>query len=73
MNPTEIAEAIEDLALQPLDRAEFAFQFLRAFGSKDTAVQRLRGQYQPVRCAGRRVAAGQYLHRRRPVQHPLRH
>ncbi|MDK2758291.1 MAG: lactate dehydrogenase [Blastomonas fulva] len=42
MNPTEIAEAIEDLALQPFDRAEFAFQFLRAFGSKDTAIQRLR-------------------------------
>jgi len=42
MNPTEIAEAIEDLALQPFDRSEFPFQFLRAFGSKDTAIQRLR-------------------------------
>jgi hypothetical protein len=42
MNPTEIAEAIEELALQPFDRSEFPFQFLRAFGSKDTAIQRLR-------------------------------
>lgn len=42
MNPTEIAEAIETLALEPFDRAEFPFQFLRAFGNKDTAIARLR-------------------------------
>jgi len=42
MNPGEISEAVEQLALEPFDRAEFPFQFLRAFGNKDTAIQRLR-------------------------------
>lgn len=42
MNPVEIEEAVSNLALEPFDRAEFPFQFLRAFGSKDTAIQRLR-------------------------------
>lgn len=42
MNPVEIEEAVSALALEPYDRAEFPFQFLRAFGNKDTAIQRLR-------------------------------
>jgi hypothetical protein len=42
MNAVEIEEAISDLALQPFDAAEFPFQFLAAFGNKDTALKRLR-------------------------------
>jgi hypothetical protein len=42
MNPVEIEEAVSNLALEPFDRGEFAYQFLRAFGSKDTAIQRLK-------------------------------
>lgn len=42
MNPVEIEEAVSQLALEPFDREEFPFQFLRAFGNKDTALQRLR-------------------------------
>ncbi len=42
MNPVEIDEAVSALALEPFDRDEFAYQFLTAFGSKGTAIQRLR-------------------------------
>jgi hypothetical protein len=42
MNAVEIEEAISDLALQPFDAAEFPFEFLAAFGNKDTALKRLR-------------------------------
>lgn len=42
MNPVEIEEAVSNLALEPFDRAEFPFQFLRAFGNKDTAIARLK-------------------------------
>lgn len=42
MNPVEIEEAVSNLALEPFDRAEFPFQFLGAFGNKDTAIARLR-------------------------------
>jgi hypothetical protein len=42
MNPVEIDEAVSALALEPFDRGEFAYQFLTAFGSKGTAIQRLR-------------------------------
>ena len=42
MNPVEIEEAVSNLALEPFDQAEFPFQFLRAFGQKDTALTRLR-------------------------------
>jgi hypothetical protein len=42
MNPGEILEAIEELALETFDANEFPFQFLRAFGNKETAIQRLR-------------------------------
>ena len=42
MNPVEIEEAVSNLALEPFDAPEFPFQFLRAFGNKETAIQRLR-------------------------------
>ena len=42
MNPVEIEEAVSSLALDPFDANEFPFQFLRAFGNKETAIQRLR-------------------------------
>lgn len=42
MNPVEIEEAVSGLALEPFDATEFPFQFLRAFGNKETAIQRLR-------------------------------
>ncbi|MEE5115170.1 DNA methyltransferase [Pseudomonas alliivorans] len=42
MNAVEIESAISELALQPFDAAEFPFAFLAAFGSKDTALKRLR-------------------------------
>lgn len=42
MNPVEIEEAVSNLVLEPFDRAEFPFQFLAAFGNKETALQRLR-------------------------------
>ncbi|MEN3749911.1 DNA methyltransferase [Sphingomonas sp. HF-S3] len=42
MNAVEIEEAVSDLVLQPFDAAEFPFQFLQAFGAKDTTLKRLR-------------------------------
>ncbi len=42
MNPVEIEEAVSNLALEPFDRAEFPFQFLRAFDNSDTTSKRLR-------------------------------
>jgi hypothetical protein len=42
MNPVEIEEAVSNLALEAFNAAEFPFQFLRAFGNKETAIQRLR-------------------------------
>jgi hypothetical protein len=42
MNAVEIEEAISDLALQPFDKEEFPYQFLTAFGNKETAIKRLR-------------------------------
>lgn len=42
MNAVEIEAAISDLALQPFDATEFPFDFLAAFGNKDTALKRLR-------------------------------
>jgi hypothetical protein len=42
MNAVEIEEAVSELASQPFDRDEFPFQFLTAFGMKDTTVRRLR-------------------------------
>jgi hypothetical protein len=42
MNAVEIEEAVSELASQPFDRAEFAYQLLAAFGNKDTTIKRLR-------------------------------
>lgn len=42
MNAVEIEEAVSELAAQPFDRAEFAYQFLAAFGNKDTTLKKLR-------------------------------
>ena len=42
MNAVEIEEALSNLALEPFDAAEFPFEFLAAFGNKDTALKRLR-------------------------------
>lgn len=42
MNAVEIEEAVSELVAQPFDPAEFPFQFLTAFGAKDTTIKRLR-------------------------------
>ena len=42
MNAVEIEEAVSELASQPFDRADFTYQFLAAFGNKDTTIKRLR-------------------------------
>lgn len=42
MNAVEIEQAVSELAEGPFDPAEFPFAFLRAFGNKDTTIQRLR-------------------------------
>jgi hypothetical protein len=42
VNAVEIEEAVSALAEAPFDAAEFPFAFLRAFGNKETTVQRLR-------------------------------
>jgi len=42
MNAVEIEEAVSELVVQPFDRDEFPFQFLSAFGAKDTSLKRLR-------------------------------
>jgi hypothetical protein len=42
MNAVEIEQAISELAEKPFHRQEFPFQFLEAFGNKDTTLKRLR-------------------------------
>lgn len=42
MNAVEIGETILALAELPFDAATFAFDFLTAFGNKDTTIKRLR-------------------------------
>jgi hypothetical protein len=42
MNAVEIEQAVSDLALKPFDREEFPFDFLLAFGNKETTIKRLR-------------------------------
>ena len=42
MNAVEIEEAVSKLAEAPFDAAEFPFQFLQAFGNKETTLRRLR-------------------------------
>jgi hypothetical protein len=41
MNPVEIEEAVSQLALEPFNRDEFPFSFLRAFGNPETTIKRL--------------------------------
>jgi hypothetical protein len=42
MNAVEIEQAISELAEKPFNRQEFPFQFLEAFGNKETTLKRLR-------------------------------
>lgn len=42
MNPVEIEAAVSELANQPFDKEDFPFNFLRAFGNKETTIKRLR-------------------------------
>jgi hypothetical protein len=42
MNAVEIESAISDLALEPFNADEFTYDFLAAFGNKDTTIKRLR-------------------------------
>jgi len=42
MNAVEIEAAVSDLAARAFDAREFPFEFLRAFGNKETTIQRLR-------------------------------
>lgn len=41
MNPVEIEEAVARLAETEFNPGEFAYEFLRAFGNKDTTIRRL--------------------------------
>ena len=42
MNAVEIEAALSELAMQPFDAQEFAYEFLAAFGHKETTLKRLR-------------------------------
>ncbi|MDM1695989.1 class I SAM-dependent DNA methyltransferase [Thiopseudomonas alkaliphila] len=42
MNAVEIEAALSELATQPFDAQEFAYEFLAAFGHKETTLKRLR-------------------------------
>ena len=42
MNAVEIEAAVSELAAKPFDAQEFAFEFLRAFGNKETTIKKLR-------------------------------
>ncbi len=42
MNAVEIEEAVSELGSQPFNATEFPYQFLAAFGNKDTTIKRLR-------------------------------
>jgi hypothetical protein len=42
MNAVEIEEAVSELESKPFDREGFAYDFLSAFGNKDTTIKRLR-------------------------------
>lgn len=42
MNAVEIEEAVADLAAKPFERGEFPYEFLAAFGNKETTIKRLR-------------------------------
>lgn len=40
MNAVEIEEALSELALQPFNADDFAYEFLAAFGHKEVALRR---------------------------------
>ncbi len=42
MNAVEIEAAVSELAAKPFNDQEFAFDFLRAFGNKETTIKKLR-------------------------------
>ncbi|WP_407410067.1 class I SAM-dependent DNA methyltransferase [Acinetobacter sp.] len=42
MNAVEIEAAVSELAAKPFDAQKFAFDFLRAFGNKETTIKKLR-------------------------------
>jgi len=42
MNAVEIEAAVSELAEKPFDAQEFAYDFLRAFGNKETTIKKLR-------------------------------
>lgn len=42
MNAVEIEEAVSELFAQPFDAANFAFQFLEAFGNKGATIEKLK-------------------------------
>ncbi|UGQ29066.1 class I SAM-dependent DNA methyltransferase [Acinetobacter calcoaceticus] len=42
MNAVEIEAAVSELAEKPFDPQEFAYEFLRAFGHKETTIKKLR-------------------------------
>jgi hypothetical protein len=42
MNAVEIESAISDLAIESFNAVEFPYDFLAAFGNKDTTIKRLR-------------------------------
>lgn len=44
MNAVEIEEAVSKLAEQPFDEVSFPFDFLAAFGNKETTLKRLRAE-----------------------------
>jgi hypothetical protein len=41
MNAVEIEEAVAALMAEPFDRRDFPYQFLTAFGFKDTTLRKL--------------------------------
>lgn len=48
MNAVETEEAVANLALQPLDVEAFPFDFLAAFGNRNTSRKRLRRGHTPT-------------------------
>jgi hypothetical protein len=61
MNAVEIEQAISELAEKPFDRESFPFEFLRAFGYKETPIRRLKaGETNKSDVAG--VLHAKYIH-----------
>ncbi|MFK7942357.1 MAG: class I SAM-dependent DNA methyltransferase, partial [Paracoccaceae bacterium] len=52
MNPTEIADALEDIATAPYDAAEFPYAFAQATGNAQATVSRLRGTLNKAKLPG---------------------